>query len=486
MKKMTLHSYRKLILIPLLILLICAGVTESAPTKYLFGIKGGFSTLTGGETGKFPLQISYGFYAGYRPTPKWTIFFGYSKLNLKNDTLATSSFSFTREDSRANKKWMAKRISFGVIHPFFQFSNKIDLNIGLNAGMINWKMVNPVTGYLLESTGARNQRVDFDASELFVGVSGGLTIKLSKKVNFNSVLDLDYLTGAGAEFSDLVISQRDKMVYSFSVSLSVGFGSPTQDKFSQWIPEYSKPIKKGDSEDSDGDGVTDKDDKCLNTPPGAIVDRNGCPVDSDGDGVFDGKDDCPNTDRKASGKVDIHGCPIDRDFDGIADYLDNCPDNKVGAWVDNNGCPIDSDADGVPDGLDDCPHTLVGVDVDRNGCLDLSMFSKPMILNIQYVSGSFEIDFNTKEKLKQLARLLNFVKDIKLDIDGYTDNIGTAKANRDISLKRANRVRDYLVLQGVSSDRIKPFGKGETNFVASNDIAAGREKNRRVEIIFYK
>ena len=105
-----------------------------------------------------------------------------------------------------------------------------------------------------------------------------------------------------------------------------------------------------------------------------------------------------------------------------------------------------------------------------------------MILNIQYASGSFEIDFSTKEKLKRLARLLNFVKDVKLDINGYTDNIGTTKANRDISKKRANRVRDYLVLQGIATERIKPFGKGEVNFVASNDTAAGREKNRRVEI----
>lgn len=486
MKKMNLHLYGKLILIPILILLICTGVAKSAPAKYLLGIKGGYSTLTGGETGKFPLQISYGFYAGYRPSTKWTFFFDYSQLNLKNDTLATSSFSFAREDSRADRKWIAKRVCFGVIHPFMQLGGVIDLNMGFNAGMMNWKMVNPTTDYLLESIGGRNQRVDFDASELFIGAIGGVTFKLSEKVNFNSTLNLDYLTGAGAEFSDSVISVRDKMVYSFSVSLSIGIGSLTKDKFSQWTPEYSKPIKKKDSADSDEDGVSDKDDKCINTPPGATVDKNGCPVDSDGDGVFDGRDDCPNTDRKASGKVDIHGCPIDRDFDGIPDYLDNCQDNQVGAWVDNNGCPIDSDADGVPDGLDDCPYTLVGVDVDRNGCLDLSMFSKPMVLNIQYVSGSYEIDFNTKEKLKQLARLLNFVKDVKLDINGYTDNIGTTKANRDISLKRANRVRDYLVLQGVSSDRIKPFGKGETNFVASNNVASGREKNRRVEIIFYK
>jgi outer membrane protein OmpA-like peptidoglycan-associated protein len=184
--------------------------------------------------------------------------------------------------------------------------------------------------------------------------------------------------------------------------------------------------------------------------------------------------------------VDIHGCPIDSDFDGVPDYLDACPFNEVGAWVDENGCPTDADGDGVPDGLDDCPYTLTGVDVDKYGCIDLSMFSKPMVLNIDYLPGSFEIDPHTKERLKKLAGVLNFLPDIKIEIHGYTDNIGTEVANRNLSEKRAARVRDYLVSLGVAKDRMKVFGRGEANFVASNDTAEGRAKNRRIELIFYR
>ena len=73
-----------------------------------------------------------------------------------------------------------------------------------------------------------------------------------------------------------------------------------------------------------------------------------------------------------------------------------------------------------------------------------------------------------------------------MDINGYTDNIGTTVANKNLSEKRARRVGDYLVSLGVSPDRVKVFGKGETNFVASNQTADGRAKNRRIEIIFYK
>jgi OOP family OmpA-OmpF porin len=216
------------------------------------------------------------------------------------------------------------------------------------------------------------------------------------------------------------------------------------------------------------------------------VDDNGCPLDTDGDGVPDGLDDCPDTSPESKGKVDIYGCPVDSDFDGLPDFLDRCPTNRIGAVVDSTGCPVDSDADGVPDGLDDCPATMYGVEVDRYGCIDLSVFDKPLVLNIDYPSGSFEIDPNSKMKLQKLAGILNFVPHIRMEINGYTDNIGTSVANQKLSEKRANRVRDYLVTLGVAAERIQVFGRGEDNFVASNQTAEGRAKNRRIEIVFYK
>ncbi len=118
--------------------------------------------------------------------------------------------------------------------------------------------------------------------------------------------------------------------------------------------------------DTDGDGVPDTDDKCPNTPHGAVVDKHGCPIDSDGDGVPDGIDQCPNTPHGAV--VDKTGCPIDSDGDGVPDGIDQCPDTPSGAKVDALGCPIDSDSDGVPDGIDRCPDTPRGATVDALGC----------------------------------------------------------------------------------------------------------------------
>ena len=122
----------------------------------------------------------------------------------------------------------------------------------------------------------------------------------------------------------------------------------------------------GPKRDSDKDGVSDKNDRCPNTPAHATVDRNGCPGDDDGDGVLNGIDICPATPKGAT--VDQTGCPHDADGDGVFDGIDICPNTPTGATVDANGCPLDSDGDKVFDGIDKCPNTPAGAVVDSNGC----------------------------------------------------------------------------------------------------------------------
>ena len=120
------------------------------------------------------------------------------------------------------------------------------------------------------------------------------------------------------------------------------------------------------ADDADGDGVSDANDRCPNTPRGVPVDAKGCPRDRDGDGVYDAADVCPNTPKGVS--VDSRGCALDSDGDGVADHKDKCPGTPKGATVDWKGCPADSDGDGVFDYMDSCPHTPRGVPVDKFGC----------------------------------------------------------------------------------------------------------------------
>ena len=126
----------------------------------------------------------------------------------------------------------------------------------------------------------------------------------------------------------------------------------------------------GSRKDADRDRISDKFDKCPDTPLGVKVDSRGCPVDIDKDGVADYLDKCQGTPKEARGYVGPDGCPLESDGDSVPDYLDKCP-GSVGAsrmHVDDEGCPLDTDLDGVLDFNDRCPETPVGIAVDSVGC----------------------------------------------------------------------------------------------------------------------
>jgi outer membrane protein OmpA-like peptidoglycan-associated protein len=86
-------------------------------------------------------------------------------------------------------------------------------------------------------------------------------------------------------------------------------------------------------------------------------------------------------------------------------------------------------------------------------------------------------------RLAKVSGIIMAYPDLKLEIDGFTDNKGTPQYNMTLSDKRAKAVRDFLVSQGVSTDAVTTKGFGESNPVATNATAAGRQQNRRVELV---
>ena len=86
-------------------------------------------------------------------------------------------------------------------------------------------------------------------------------------------------------------------------------------------------------------------------------------------------------------------------------------------------------------------------------------------------------------RLAKVSGIIMAYPDLKLEIDGFTDNKGTPEYNMTLSDKRAKAVRDFLVSQGVSTDAVTTKGFGESNPVATNATAAGRQQNRRVELV---
>lgn len=456
---------------------LLVGSVQAEIPVYTIGPKGGIATVLGGDSTRFSWKIVFGTEFTYQMDQHWRLALDFMRYDITDDDEMIA--------------FRATGLGMSVDHSLPPLFADGHLTLGGGGGVLFWKGEDPEEDTVVHKEGANHERRDFAASELFMRIRTALVISLAPRLIMDIGVQADYLTGAGASFSDAVNDARDRVLLNSFISLRYGFGGsaglPAWRSEPSWTAsQTTAPQRSRSTPDSDGDGIADKKDRCRNTPPGALVDRSGCGTDTDGDGVADGLDDCPNTQNEAHGKVDIYGCAFDSDFDGLPDYLDRCPFNRTGAHVDSTGCPVDSDADGIPDGIDDCPNTLFGAEVDKRGCIDLSMLAQPMVLNIDYQPGSYEIDTGNRERLRRLASLLLVVRDIRMDINGYTDNIGTAPKNQQLSEKRARRVRDFLVAQGVHENRFKVYGRGETNFVAPNDTADGRTKNRRVEIVFYR
>jgi outer membrane protein OmpA-like peptidoglycan-associated protein len=79
--------------------------------------------------------------------------------------------------------------------------------------------------------------------------------------------------------------------------------------------------------------------------------------------------------------------------------------------------------------------------------------------------------------------MLKSHSDLKLTIEGHTDNVGDAAANQALSDKRAAAVKAYLVEKGIDASRLEAKGLGATKPKAGNDTAEGRQTNRRVELV---
>ncbi|HYS68113.1 MAG TPA: OmpA family protein, partial [Paraburkholderia sp.] len=112
------------------------------------------------------------------------------------------------------------------------------------------------------------------------------------------------------------------------------------------------------------------------------------------------------------------------------------------------------------------------------------------VLNLQvinFASASNQVPASAREDLNQSAQVLNACvrngKTAKLEVAGYSDNVGGQQANLQLSKKRAQTIRAYLVKAGVPADSLVAQGYGDARPVASNDTASGRFANRRIEFV---
>ena len=247
-------------------------------------------------------------------------------------------------------------------------------------------------------------------------------------------------------------------------------------------PKAIEPPPPPPPVDTDGDGIIDENDKCPTVP--GVAKYQGCPVpDTDKDGINDDNDKCP----EVPGLAKYDGCPIpDTDKDGINDEEDKCP--TVPGVARYQGCPVpDRDKDGINDEEDKCPDTP-GVP-EFQGCPPISAEVSKTVdyaaKNVYFSTNSTKLLSKSNAPLNELAKILNDNPNLKLKIDGHTDNTGADAYNLKLSDGRAASVKSYLVSKGISEDRLESEGFGETMPIGDNKTAAGRAKNRRVEMKVY-
>jgi outer membrane protein OmpA-like peptidoglycan-associated protein len=103
--------------------------------------------------------------------------------------------------------------------------------------------------------------------------------------------------------------------------------------------------------------------------------------------------------------------------------------------------------------------------------------------DVLFDSGKYSLKPGAREKLAKVAGILLAYPGLDIAVGGYTDNVGGDAMNQKLSENRAGSVRDYLVQQGVATGSVTARGFGNSLAVASNDNAAGRQQNRRVELV---
>jgi outer membrane protein OmpA-like peptidoglycan-associated protein len=103
--------------------------------------------------------------------------------------------------------------------------------------------------------------------------------------------------------------------------------------------------------------------------------------------------------------------------------------------------------------------------------------------DVLFDTGKSELNSGASRKLDQLAQFLSEHKDRRVQIDGFTDSVGSDSYNRELSQRRANAVKNALLTRGIDSTRINTEGYGKAFPVANNAESSGRQLNRRVEVV---
>ncbi|KIG14284.1 putative internalin [Enhygromyxa salina] len=281
---------------------------------------------------------------------------------------------------------------------------------------------------------------------------GGVKVYINRYVSLR--LDIRDIVSYKSGVENVFISHSPEILLGLSVTLGRKKSEPKPE------PQPEAPS------DRDGDGFIDSQDTCPDEAEtfNEYQDEDGCPEsDRDGDGLWDEQDSCPDEAETVNDYKDEDGCPeSDRDGDGLWDEQDSCPDEPESdnGYKDEDGCP-----DEVPKAVRDFTGAIKGITFDN----DQDTIRK-----------------SSTKTLDNAVKVLTENPEIRIKISGHTDNKGDPAHNLDLSKRRAESVKKYLVDHGIDESRMVTEGVGPDKPVDTNDTKAGRSNNRRIEFDIIK
>ncbi|WP_299063894.1 OmpA family protein [uncultured Polaribacter sp.] len=352
-------------------------------------------------------------------------------------------FSFTNLYQREPTKWNITGYAGIGYHQYnsalFEFRD---------GGATNYKFPGADFGF-----NPNRNSVNF-ASSIYLTGQIGLKRRISQRI------DLELRTGMyfnNEDHLDAAISSKQDWETFFLTSIGLVVKLGKKKTFTIWNNEKTEAFKVIDT---DKDGVMDNLDIEPNTPAGVMVYGNGKAIDTDKDGIPNYKDKCPFK----YGLVSDEGCPIKEESD----------EKEIASTKNTTPTSLNNQNNNLP-----AEKVIIMDNYERT-----SISEKIALLStsIYFDTNSNKIKDVSYANIDKIIELIKKVPNVNFVIEGHTDNTNSEKYNLLLSQKRVITIKNYMVNNGVATDRLKCFGYGESRPKYSNWNSGGRQLNRRVEI----
>lgn len=355
---------------------------------------------------------------------------------LGNGTELQSPYSSFKTDI----KWSASLsgvLSFGNIN-WFSERNAVVPYISVGGGIASY---NPKLTLASKET-VIDYKPDGSIKEFFIPVGAGLKINMTSGINFDLGYRMNFVDGDNLDGYSSGM-QKDKFSYGFA-GLEFAIGNKNHQ---QLVMVNPAAMFKNDLQDQNN---------VLTASLRASQQK---------------------AEQSMAMADNLHNelgqLKSDADGDGVSDYFDKCPGTAANQKVDGSGCPLPSSQVTV---IKEEPKIII-TDEDRK-------IVNKAFENLVFDFGKTTIASASYSTLDEVAALLVH-KNFSLKLAGHTDNVGSEYANMQLSKDRAEAVKAYLVSKGANPSRIEATGYGETQPIATNKTAEGRQRNRRVEFTLY-